>query len=168
MLMRASFSLAYLVVLTMLLTSHRHVRALGDEDKLPEPVQQEIKRLQGKWQVVQIEEGGKIVGKAPDEAIKSLCLIISGRTYNVQRGDFSQTAGEYSLGLETTPKTMTVLTKDESLPKGQTILFIYALDGDTLTTCGTAVGGVRPKEFVTKPGSPDIMVKYKRVKADKP
>lgn len=143
-------------------------QASGEPEKSDAKLEQEFKQLQGKWEAIQIEAEGKIVLKAPDEALKEVRLIISGRTYNVRFPSDSQLVGEITLELDKTPKTLTVVTKEESLVNGRTMLAIYALDGDSLTICGTSVGGARPTEFVTKPGSPEILLKLKRFKADKP
>jgi uncharacterized protein (TIGR03067 family) len=139
-------------------------RAFADPDKSDEKLEQEVKKLQGSWDVVMMEIRGVVVFKAPDEAIKEGRLIFSGRTYNIKINGLFEELGEFRLGLATTPKTMDVLTNKGGLNDGKTILWIYALDGDTLTMCGTGIGGVHPKEFVTKPDSPDVLIKLKRVK----
>ncbi len=162
---RALRSVVLLSACATLLMAYVAPRALGEPEKSDPKLEPEFKRLQGKWEVIQVERDGKIVSKAPDEDCKGLCVIISDRTYNANFRGVSQTVGEITLELDKTPKTLTVVTKEESLVNGRTMLAIYALDGDSLTICGTSVGGARPKEFVTKQGSPDILLKLKRVKA---
>jgi uncharacterized protein (TIGR03067 family) len=71
--------------------------------------------------------------------------------------------GAYKSDAKKNPAEIDLTPPDAA--KGETILGIYKIDGDTLTLCLT-MGGERPKEFAAPPGSKRMLVTCKRVKKE--
>lgn len=148
--------------------SRASLPACGNHDTSDEKQQEEIKRLEGTWELVFAEHKGVVLFKAPDEALNGSWAKFSGRTYSINiRGVLQEEVAEFRLDVATNPKRMDFLPqKGEN--GGKTALAIYDLDGDSLMIChNRGEGGVHPKAFATKPDSPDILIKLKRTKPEK-
>ena len=113
-------------------------------------------KIQGTWKVVSAEDSG---GKAPDEAIKNLKLVVTKDKITYKFGDKPT---EWSYKLEATKKPKWIdLTEGD-----QTTLGIYELEGDNLKICfPEGRKGERSTAFESKPNSVnDILIILKREK----
>jgi RNA polymerase sigma factor (sigma-70 family) len=119
-------------------------KALKDEEK-----------ILGTWALVAYEEGGQ---KAPEEAIKDarVTLTADGKM-TAKQGEKVQ---EFTYELDPAKKPKEFSGTND---KGQTMLGIYKLDGDTLTVCFDRGGG-RPTEFASKEGTAVVLEVLKREK----
>jgi RNA polymerase sigma-70 factor (ECF subfamily) len=112
-------------------------------------------KILGTWALVSGEEGGE---KAPEEAINKWKLIFAADgKLTSKRGEKGQEL-TYTLDPAKKPKEFSC-TND----KGQTMLGIYKLDGDTLTVCYDR-GGDRPTEFASEKDTRVVLEVLKREK----
>ena len=119
--------------------------------------------LQGTWRPVSSEQDGK---DQTDEA-KDHTLTFEKDTFTVKKGDEVRIKGTFKVDPSKKPKTidMTVTEGGKDEDKGKEIHGIYELDGDTLKWCTSRPGNKeRPKEFSTKEGGDDMLVKLKKEK----
>jgi uncharacterized protein (TIGR03067 family) len=100
--------------------------------------------LQGVWRFLLIKAEG---GKPPsEEALKKLKLTINGNKMSHPRENGKDAEATFTLDSSKKPKTldMTIANGPE---KGEKLLAIYALEGDSLRICAAIPGGERPTEF---------------------
>jgi uncharacterized protein (TIGR03067 family) len=121
-----------------------------------DPVQAELARFQGTWQLVSVRSEGKQV---PDDQIADVRVVIRGNRHTVHVGD-QVAAREIPFTLD--PKAMPRQVTDQ-LPDGRTIQGIYELEGDTLRSCVAPPGKDRPAEFSAEPGSGHTLRVFRRV-----
>ena len=132
------------------------------EELKADTAREELKKLQGAWQVVSIETRRKA---RPEAEVSGLKLVIKGDSSTFEK-DGKPVVGIGKLRLDPgkKPKTIDIaVTGAPEDPKGTfTILGIYELDGDSLRMCWG--GPKRPTEFKTTPDGGDLWV----LKRDKP
>ena len=121
-------------------------------------VDQDMKALQGSWQLVHAESAGKPVPKRQIEGVK---LVISGTRLSFQVGG-ERAKGTFTIDPSTQPKTIDSTINFDG-DRGKT-LGIYALDGDTLKLCCSIDGKTRPKALATTPTEAVTLWTYKRAK----
>jgi uncharacterized protein (TIGR03067 family) len=97
-------------------------------------------KILGTWTIVSYTEGGK---KAPAEAFEGARVVIAKGGKMIARLGGKEQEFTYQMDPTTEIKELNA-TND----KGQTVLGIYKLDGDTLTFCFSRGGG-RPTEFAS-------------------
>jgi uncharacterized protein (TIGR03067 family) len=133
------------------------------DDTTNDDVQKELKKLEGTWVWVSAEHNGRQV----TDDFKDFRLILKGDKLTIKKGDDAAT-GSLKLDLSKKPKMITlsaVTWRGREVP--DSVLGIYALDGDTLKVCYTSQGGERPKAFNTKDGTnlnPITLEVYEREK----
>ena len=116
--------------------------------------------MEGTWVPSAAELDGE---KLPDQAIKSIKLVLKDDNYTVTVGK-SVDEGTVPLDTSSDPRGMDIKgTKGPN--KGKTIPAIYELKDDTLRVCYNLDGEKRPSEFKTKAGSKLYLVSYKREKS---
>jgi len=113
------------------------------------------KSIEGNWLIEEAELGGK---KMPDEGFKGHKLSLKEGKYSIDNDH-----GEYKIDPKAKIKSIDI-TGTNGPNKGRLILAIYELQDDTLRICYDLEGNVRPKEFVTKSGTMQFLVTYKREK----
>jgi uncharacterized protein (TIGR03067 family) len=119
----------------------------------------EYEKFQGTWRFVSIEIEGE---KTPEASFKGSRLIIHGRDFQVNEGGVTF-GGTFDLNVDTKPKRIDI--RFTSGPeKGQTLVGIYELDGDTYRVCMSMTGKDRPKDFASKAGSRHVLEVLKREK----
>jgi len=116
-----------------------------DDDKL----------IEGNWLIEEAELGGK---KMPDEGFKGRKLSLKDGKYSIDNDH-----GEYKIDQKAKIKSIDI-TGTEGPNKGRLILAIYELQDDTLRICYDLEGKLRPKEFLTKSGTKQFLVTYRREK----
>jgi uncharacterized protein (TIGR03067 family) len=136
----------------ILILSAAHARGRDNKD--------DLKAMDGTWQPVSGEQAGE---KFPEETLKTIKLVIKEGKWTVTVGNETD-KGTLTLDAAKKPKEMDIVgtegpSKDKKFPA------IYELTDDTLKVCYNLDGKERPKEFKTKEGSKDLVLTYKRAKA---
>ena len=119
------------------------------------------KKLQGAWTTTKAERNGK-----PADDVVGHLLTISGNRFQIQTKDGKPLyAGTFRLDPSAKPATFDFEHSEGAL-KGKVWKGIYALDGDTLTTCdnGPDLDKGRPAAFEAKAASGYILITFKRAK----
>lgn len=122
-------------------------------------------KLQGKWQIMSIATEDKVVKRedklAAWKGTFEKDLFVEGDRF----GQVGYSNAKIKLDDTREPKQITIQDDDGKL----TFRGIYVLDGDTLKVCMNGDGSDvrRPEEFVTKKGTPLILVTLKRRPAGK-
>jgi uncharacterized protein (TIGR03067 family) len=128
--------------------------ALPDGDA----VKNERKRHQGTWTVTSSIYDGQ---QAAEEVVRSIKRTVSD-DHVVWERDGKRFAGtKIELDPTREPKTIDVIP-DGGPNRGERVLGIYKLKGDTLTICMAAFGQPRPKEFKAEKGSGCTLRTYRR------
>jgi RNA polymerase sigma factor (sigma-70 family) len=110
-------------------------------------------KILGNWIIVSYMEGGK---KAPAEAFEGARVVLAkGGKMSARLAGKEQ---EFTYQMDPTTE---IKELDATNDKGQTVLGIYKLDGDTLTYC-FARGGGRPTEFASPKGTNLVLEVLKR------
>ncbi len=131
-----------------------------------DPKEQKIKEEeslhQGTWQVTSFKRNGKETAK---EIVDSIERMVEGK-HVVWKRDGKRFAGTtVELNPDANPKTIDV-SPDGGPMRGEKLLGIYKLDGDTLTICMAPKGKDRPAKFEAIPGTDEtLMVFRKKIKA---
>lgn len=134
--------------------------ARADDD-----MKKELKALEGKWNTVGLEAGGK---PFPKDGIPKFVFIVgadgkaSGKS---AQGDFESTV---TVDPKKSPRTIDN-AHDTGTHKGKTQYGIYKLEGDKWIVCMTSPGAKesdRPTSFDTK-DTANVVFIFERVKDDK-
>ncbi|MCI0463557.1 MAG: TIGR03067 domain-containing protein [Gemmataceae bacterium] len=149
----------YLSALLAVLTPAAGLQPQPDSPRA-RAAKKELQHFQGTWQFESLEENGK---KAPAADLKERTFFVGANVFMVRRGNTILQAGELQVDPAKTPKTVNALVK-LGQHKGEVMLGIYTLDGDTLKVCLDIEGQERPKEFKTTPGSQRLLAVYKRLR----
>jgi uncharacterized protein (TIGR03067 family) len=133
----------------------------ADGEAKEEAVAKDLQAFKGTWRLSSREEDGK---KFSEEETKDVIATIDGSgKVSVRRGDKVINEGTVKLDPTKKPKTIDV-TYTEGERKGQAVLGIYKIEGDTFRLCVARPGDGRPAEFSAKAGSGCILVSYQREK----
>lgn len=122
-----------------------------------EVAKKELEKLQGTWEWVEAERGGKrfeVAGKLPP----GLEVVVKGDTIT-----FGKNAAKIKLDPSFAPKLIDLDYTEQKF----VLETIYKLEGDTFTICyalGTDRVKNRPSEFKTDENSPFEVRVYKRAK----
>jgi uncharacterized protein (TIGR03067 family) len=125
------------------------------------PSEASEKELQGTWTATKAEQDGK-----SDTAIVGHRLSFTGNRFQIQSKDSkSLYSGTVQVDASAKPAAIDFEHTDGEL-KGKEWKGIYALDGDTLTTCDNApnLEKGRPAAFEAKGGSGYVLITFKREK----
>jgi len=122
-------------------------------------------KLQGKWHIVSVAVEDKVIKRegVPQEwkGTFEKDLFVEGDRF----GQVGASNAKIELDETRNPKQITVRADGGKL----TFRGIYSLDGDTLKVCVNGDGSDvrRPEEFVTKKGTPLLLIELKKAPADK-
>ena len=121
---------------------------------------EELAKFSGTWKGVSVVQDGKEMTKAEAETAR---LTVDGEKYTLKLGG-EEIEGTHALDPTKTPKQIeAVRTKGPS--KGEKMLGIYELTGDTFKVCFAAPGkSDRPTEFKSAPGSGQRVLLFTRAK----
>ena len=121
--------------------------------------QDDLKAIQGTWDLVYFERDGKEVKLRNDTR-----AINTGDKFVVKVGDKVIAAGTFKFDASKKPKASET-TYTEGPDKGKTFKGIYQLNGDMVKFCRAgSPDQKRPTEFKTKPDSGQFVAVYKRAK----
>jgi RNA polymerase sigma-70 factor (ECF subfamily) len=141
---------------------------IGPTARAENPAADEQKKLQGEWQVIEVELQGKKLTKDDAEAKAMRCVIKDdGFTFSTTAKAGRERKKTFKLDPTKTPKEID-LTSLDGQEKDQTAACIYKLDGDRLTIClpyFVKDPSVRPKEFKAGAGSGLMLLTLERMKA---
>ncbi|MBM3964660.1 MAG: TIGR03067 domain-containing protein [Planctomycetes bacterium] len=130
-------------------------------DELQDAIKKDRKAIAGTWQVIELEIDGN---PAKSEDAKRL-LVVNGddgtRTLTVDGKEVSK--GTSTIDPTKSPKQLD-FTPSTGDTRGALFLGIYELGEKSRKMCFSPQGKPRPKEFVSKSGTGDILVKFERVK----
>lgn len=127
----------------------------ADDKKNEKPLDPDLKKLQGKWEITYHETAG-----VEDTQDNKWVIEIRGDKYTLNVCGKTLT-GRVRLDSTKKPKHVEYATEED----GEVCEYvgIYELDGDTFKTCDVAKGKERPTEFKTKDPTGQVAV-WKRVK----
>ena len=116
-------------------------------------------KIQGEWSLVTLHIEGK---PAPEDRVKASKMTFKGNeaSHVGQNGKLEK--GTFKLDASKTPKAIDI-SPSSGPQKGETLLGIYSIEGETLTICGAKLGDDRPKEI--KPGKDVVYMVFKRAKS---
>ncbi len=124
-------------------------------------VEKELKKFQGAWTFESVEVGGK---KLPIEQFEGMTIHFDGEKAAVKKDGETLESSTQKLDPSKSPKTIDA-TVASGEHKGEVVLCIYEIDGDTLKVCFDPEGKKRPTEFKTTAESgTQILAVHKRVK----
>jgi uncharacterized protein (TIGR03067 family) len=117
-----------------------------------------LKKIQGTWKFVSHEMDGK---PAPKEEAAKQTITFAGDKWTVRRDGKVVQAGTHHFNPAKKPAQVdAVVTEGED--KGNTMLGIYELKGDTLQVCFDPKGAKRPTDFASKPGRMTAIVERQK------
>jgi uncharacterized protein (TIGR03067 family) len=131
--------------------------ATADEPK-DAALARETARHQGTWQVVSFVREGK---ESPKELVDSIVRVVEGNHVVWKRDGKSFAGTTVELDPARDPKTIDVIP-DGGKTRGEHVLGIYTLDGDTLVICMADAGGQRPTSFEAAAGSKRTLMRFRR------
>ncbi len=119
-------------------------------------------KLQGRWELVETENGGKRIKPANDVRISFEKDVATDwcEGHLVTKSKFKTDSSK-------TPKRMTITILENRLnpkSKGDTFTVIYELDGDRLKLCYQDGRDDPPTDFITKENDGHTVYFYERVK----
>lgn len=124
-----------------------------------EAVKKELQKLAGTWELVSGERNGIATDRFDGSK-----LTVNGDSFSVEQDGKQIFKAAMKVDPGKNPKTvdLKILEGEE---KGETVLGVYALEGDSLKLCFGKPGvETRPADFITKEGSENMCVVLKRVK----
>ena len=143
------------------LTSARCWLILGTGLVLAQPAEQAQKQLEGTWIATKAERDGK----AADDVVGHRLSFTDNRFQIRSKDGKHLYEGTFRVKPSTKPAAIDFQHTGGAL-KGKAWKGIYALDGDTLTTCDNApnLDKGRPAAFEAKAGSGYILITFQRAK----
>ena len=126
-----------------------------------QPTEETQKKLQGTWTATKAERDGK----AADDVVGHR-LSFTGDRFQIRSKDGKTLyEGAFRVDAKAKPAAIDFEHTNGGL-KGKSWKGIYALDGDTLTTCDNApdLDKGRPAAFEAKTGSGHVLITFKRAK----
>ena len=108
---------------------------------------QELQRIQGAWQFTSLQENGD---KVPDADLKDRTIFFGREAFVVKQAEQILQTGTQKLDPSKTPKTINAMVA-QGERKGDILLGIYELDGDTLKVCFDTEAQKRPADFKRGP-----------------
>ena len=130
--------------------------AADDKDE----TKKELERFQGTWKLESVEIGGM---KMDTKVFEDVRLILEGDKFTHKEGK-EPVHGTFKVDVSKKPKTIDI-TFTDGPEKGNTVLGIYELDGDTYRVClDVAKKDMRPTKFESKKGTMLVLEVLKREK----
>jgi uncharacterized protein (TIGR03067 family) len=128
------------------------------DDPEAEALRREVARHQGAWAVTSFVREGKA---SPKELVASIVRVVEGDHVVWKRDGKSFAGTAVALDPSKDPATIDVIP-DGGPSRGERVLGIYKLDGDTLTICMADPGRDRPRAFEAPEGSKQTLMTFRR------
>jgi uncharacterized protein (TIGR03067 family) len=128
-------------------------------DKPADEIKKELKKFEGTWKIVSVEAEGE---KLPTDMFKDSKLVLKDDQFTFTEGK-TVSKGTFKVDPSKKPKTIDIKFT-EGPEKGQTLMGIYEIDGDTYKVCLDPTGKKRPTKFESKKGSGAVVEVLKREK----
>jgi uncharacterized protein (TIGR03067 family) len=129
---------------------------LGADDA----AKKEMSLLEGEWSMVSGERDGQAI---PEDLAKTGKRVVKDGETTVTLGDMVVMKAKFTIDPSKKPKTIDY-SVNEGAAKGNKVLGIYELDGDTIKFCFSAPDKDRPTDFSAKEGSGRTLSVWKRNK----
>ena len=120
--------------------------------------QDDKEKLQGTWEFVSSQFGGKEAQGPEAEQMKMLKYVFKGDKLT------AKTPGQFTLDASKKPKQIDLKIDDGPENERGTWKGIYELKGDDLTLCMAPPNQDRPTAFESKEGELTVLLKLKRAK----
>jgi uncharacterized protein (TIGR03067 family) len=124
---------------------------------------QELRRLEGEWQVASLEVDG---APMPGQMLSQTRLLFDGDRFRTESPEANY-EGVFTIDVEATPAQIDIEFV-EGPEAGNTCYGLYELNGDRMTLCLGLAGASRPSAFVTTRGSGHALENLRRVSAERP
>jgi uncharacterized protein (TIGR03067 family) len=116
----------------------------------------DLRQLQGTWQVVSAEQNGEPV---KSDTLTNIMVIVTGTSYRTM-GASQADRGTFTIDPSQSPKQMDLKSGD-----GEALAAIYELGPDHMRVCYGREGADRPTSFTTSNSDARfLMIDYKRKK----
>lgn len=126
-----------------------------------EVLEAERARHQGVWVVTSFVTGGK---ESAEELVRSITRTVEGDHVVWKREGKSFAGTTVTLDPSKSPATIDV-TPDGGPRRGEPVLGIYKLEGQTLAICMAAPGKERPRAFQGEQGTGQTLMTFRRERA---
>ena len=145
----------------MLIVSLLTIALFADAPKPAVPDKAALAKLQGKWRLAGVENGGK---SATAKDLADQTVEISGTGTTARDGDdIKDEMKIIALDAKAKPATIDLeITKGDD--KGKRVAAIWKLDGDKLSFCVPEPGKARPKAFEGKEGTGHTVLIFEKMK----
>jgi uncharacterized protein (TIGR03067 family) len=131
------------------------------DDAKDEAIKNDRKLIEGTWRVVALEVDGN---KSPDEDARKI-TVVNGPDGTWTLFSDGKEVGKGTNSFDPTKKPKTIdFTQTEGEGKGNSFLGIYELGENTRKLCFAPPGKDRPREFISMPGTDQILVTFERVR----
>jgi uncharacterized protein (TIGR03067 family) len=120
---------------------------------------EDLKKLEGAWQVAQLEAEGSPVG---EEMVTNVYITIKDDEFHVFNTGV-ETWGSFTLDPGKQPRQIDIHCEGGP-DKGQTWPGIYEVTADTMRVCYSRLGKKRPSTFTSADADGVVMISYKRKK----
>jgi erythromycin esterase len=124
-------------------------------------VRKDLDRFQGTWQMVSITQGGE--NKPLEGPLANMRVVVQGDKRSVHSGEMVFSHALYRIDPTARPARIDVTVEQGAL-RGQTLLGIYEIVGDTQRVCLAQAGAERPRDFVTSAENGKVVQTLKRLK----
>jgi uncharacterized protein (TIGR03067 family) len=135
--------------------------AQADPQDAAAAIKEELKKLQGSWEIELQEEDGKTLS---DKDLKGRTLCIGGSLFLVRHNASLIHLGKMKIDVSRSPKTLNAMV-EKGNREGDILPGIYSLDGDTLKICLNMDGDGRPNQFKAAAKTGFVLMVCKRVRA---
>jgi len=136
-----------------------HGLAVMAADTKEEAIKKDRKRIEGTWKVVALEVGGN---KSSDEDARKLTVVNGADgSWSLRSEGREISQGTTVIDPLKTPSTID-FTPTSGGGKGNLHQGIYEVKENTRKLCFTPPGHARPTEFVSQPGTEQILVTFER------
>jgi uncharacterized protein (TIGR03067 family) len=125
-----------------------------------EAAENELKKLQGTWQFISQEVGGKPV---PPAHLAKMTITFTADKWAVREDGKVVQAGSHKLDPTKKPAQVDAIVT-EGPDKGSTMLGIYELKGDTMKVCFDPAGKERPTSFTAQAGQMAVIIQRDKKK----
>jgi RNA polymerase sigma factor (sigma-70 family) len=158
----AKLKTSALIILTLAILTGLPLAAgytvIGAANGRAQDAKTDNEKLQGMWELISAQSGGKEAEGRDAEQMKMLKFSIKGDKL------IAKTEAGYTLDPSKKPKEIDLLVADGPEQERGTWKGIYELMGDELTLCMALPNHERPTQFVSNEGEMTMLLKLKRAK----